>query len=89
MKNTYDVQTPKKMANLSLNNQPLTETLEKETNTRLKDRWQEQNAKALAASNELTERYGLFSNSYRIFRCLKRFSRNNDLSTTAAYLYQQ
>lgn len=41
--------------------------LEKEVNQRLKDEWLEQNAEAISACNELTEKHGLFSDSYRVF----------------------
>ncbi|EIU7585904.1 plasmid maintenance protein CcdB, partial [Vibrio cholerae] len=41
--------------------------LEKEVSSRLKAEWLEQNAEAIEACNELTEKHGLFSDSYRVF----------------------
>ncbi|MYM58610.1 plasmid maintenance protein CcdB [Vibrio sp. OCN044] len=81
MRNTFNTQAPKKAVNLTLNSELLAEakrlkinlsatmekTLEKEVSQRLKAEWQEQNAEAINACNELTEKHGLFSDSYRIF----------------------
>ncbi|EGR4303546.1 TPA: type II toxin-antitoxin system CcdA family antitoxin, partial [Vibrio cholerae] len=41
--------------------------LEKEVSSRLKAEWLEQNAEAIEACNELTEKHGLFSDLYRVF----------------------
>uniref|UniRef100_UPI003F58F8D1 type II toxin-antitoxin system CcdA family antitoxin n=1 Tax=Vibrio cholerae TaxID=666 RepID=UPI003F58F8D1 len=74
-------QAPKKATNLSLNSELLAEAkrlninlsatmekaLEKEVSSRLKAEWLEQNAEAIEACNELTEKHGLFSDSYRVF----------------------
>ncbi|GAD88973.1 hypothetical protein VHA01S_013_00100 [Vibrio halioticoli NBRC 102217] len=81
MRNAFDRQAPKKAANLSLNSELLAEAkrlkinlsatmekaLEKEVSQRLKAEWQEQNSEAINACNELTEKHGLFSDSYRVF----------------------
>ncbi|MEI8632690.1 type II toxin-antitoxin system CcdA family antitoxin [Vibrio sp. PP-XX7] len=81
MKNTYSTQAPKKATNLSLNSELLAEAkrlninlsatmeraLEKEVRRQLKIEWLEQNAEAIEACNELTEKHGLFSDSYRVF----------------------
>ncbi|CAM3685804.1 type II toxin-antitoxin system CcdA family antitoxin [Vibrio aquimaris] len=81
MRNAFNPQTPKKAANLTLNSELLAEAkrlkinlsatmekaLEKEVRKRLKAEWQEQNAEAINACNELTEKHGLFSDSYRVF----------------------
>ena len=81
MRNTFNKQAPKKAANLTLNSELLAEAkrlkinlsatmekaLEKEVSQRLKAEWQEQNAEAINACNELTEKHGLFSDSYRVF----------------------
>ncbi|GAD79096.1 type II toxin-antitoxin system CcdA family antitoxin [Vibrio ezurae] len=42
-------------------------TLGKGVTQRTKEEWQEQNAEALTACNELTRRHGLFSDSHRVF----------------------
>ncbi|EMD77420.1 type II toxin-antitoxin system CcdA family antitoxin [Vibrio diabolicus] len=81
MKNAFNTQAPKKAVNLSLNSELLAEAkrlkinlsatmekaLEKEVSQRLKAEWQEQNVEAINACNELTEKHGLFSDSYRVF----------------------
>jgi antitoxin CcdA len=81
MRNIHSTKTPKKATNLSLNSELLAEAkrlninlsatmekaLEKEVSQRLKAEWLEQNAKAIKACNELTEKHGLFSDSYRVF----------------------
>lgn len=81
MKTTYSSQAPKKATNLSLNSELLAEAkrlninlsatmekaLELEVSQRLKAEWLEQNAGAIAACNELTEKHGLFSDSFRVF----------------------
>ncbi|PAR92148.1 type II toxin-antitoxin system CcdA family antitoxin [Vibrio cholerae] len=81
MRSTFSTQAPKKATNLSLNSELLAEAkrlninlsatmekaLEKEVSSRLKAEWLEQNAEAIKACNELTEKHGLFSDSYRVF----------------------
>ncbi|EGQ9464087.1 plasmid maintenance protein CcdB [Vibrio cholerae] len=81
MRTTFSTQAPKKATNLSLNSELLAEAkrlninlsatmekaLEKEVSSRLKAKWLEQNAEAIEACNELTEKHGLFSDSYRVF----------------------
>ncbi|GFK35401.1 type II toxin-antitoxin system CcdA family antitoxin [Vibrio cholerae] len=81
MRTTFSTQAPKKATNLSLNSELLAEAkrlninlsatmekaLEKEVSSRLKAEWREQNAEAIEACNELTEKNGLFSDSYRVF----------------------
>ncbi|HAS6031786.1 plasmid maintenance protein CcdB [Vibrio vulnificus] len=81
MRNAFNTQAPKKATNLTLNSELLAEAkrlkinlsatmekaLEKEVSQRLKAEWQEQNAEAINACNELTEKHGLFSDSYRVF----------------------
>lgn len=81
MRNTFSTQAPKKATNLSLNSELLAQArrlninlsatmekaLEKEVNQRLKAEWLEQNAEAIDACNELTEKHGLFSDSHRVF----------------------
>ncbi len=81
MKTTFSAQAPKKATNLSLNSELLAEAkrlninlsatmekaLEKEVSSKLKAEWLEQNAGAIQAYNELTEKHGLFSDSYRVF----------------------
>ncbi|HDZ9249163.1 TPA: type II toxin-antitoxin system CcdA family antitoxin, partial [Vibrio cholerae] len=78
---TFSTQAPKKATNLSLNSELLAEAkrlninlsatmekaLEKEVSSRLKAEWLEKNAEAIEACNELTEKHGLFSDSYRVF----------------------
>ncbi|MBO1256474.1 type II toxin-antitoxin system CcdA family antitoxin [Alteromonas sp. 5E99-2] len=81
MRNTFNTQSPKKATNLSLNSELLSEAkrlninlsatmekaLEKEVTQRLKTEWLEQNTDAINACNELTNKHGLFSDSYRVF----------------------
>ncbi|EGQ8358477.1 type II toxin-antitoxin system CcdA family antitoxin [Vibrio cholerae] len=81
MRTTFSTQAPKKATNLSLNSELLAEAkrlninlsatmekaLEKEVSSRLKAEWLEQNAEAIEACNELTEKHGLFSDLYRVF----------------------
>ncbi|ENM3739509.1 plasmid maintenance protein CcdB [Vibrio cholerae] len=81
MRTTFSTQAPKKATNLSLNSELLAEAkrlninlsatmekaLEKEVSSRLEAEWLEQNAEAIEACNELTEKHGLFSDSYRVF----------------------
>ncbi|EGR1837184.1 TPA: type II toxin-antitoxin system CcdA family antitoxin [Vibrio cholerae] len=81
MRTTFSTQAPKKATNLSLNSELLAEAkrlninlsatmekaLEKEVSSRLKAEWLEHNAEAIEACNELTEKHGLFSDSYRVF----------------------
>ncbi|HAS3587422.1 type II toxin-antitoxin system CcdA family antitoxin [Vibrio cholerae] len=81
MRTTFSTQAPKKATNLSLNSELLAEAkrlninlsatmekaLEKEVSSRLKAEWLEKNAEAIEACNELTEKHGLFSDSYRLF----------------------
>ncbi|ENM5799920.1 type II toxin-antitoxin system CcdA family antitoxin [Vibrio mimicus] len=81
MRTTFSIQAPKKATNLSLNSELLAEAkrlninlsatmekaLEKEVSSRLKAEWLEQNTEAIEACNELTEKHGLFSDSYRVF----------------------
>ena len=80
MRNKYSNQVHKKATNLSLNSELLAEAkrlninlsatmekaLEKEVKHRLKAEWLEQNAQAINACNELVEKQGLFSDSYRV-----------------------
>ncbi|EGQ9985045.1 type II toxin-antitoxin system CcdA family antitoxin [Vibrio cholerae] len=81
MRSTFSTQAPKKATNLSLNSELFAEAkrlninlsatmekaLEKEVSSRLKAEWLEQNAEAIEACNELTDKHGLFSDSYRVF----------------------
>ncbi|AOW84119.1 type II toxin-antitoxin system CcdA family antitoxin [Vibrio mimicus] len=81
MRTTFSTQAPKKATNLSLNSELLAEAkrlninlsatmekaLEKEVSSRLKAEWLDQNSEAIEACNELTEKHGLFSDSYRVF----------------------
>ncbi|MFG5054372.1 type II toxin-antitoxin system CcdA family antitoxin [Vibrio cholerae] len=81
MRTTFSTQAPKKATNLSLNSELLAEAkrlninlsatmekaLEKEVSSRLKAEWLEKNAEAIETCNELTEKHGLFSDSYRVF----------------------
>ncbi|HGE6116028.1 plasmid maintenance protein CcdB [Vibrio cholerae] len=81
MRTTFSTQAPKKATNLSLNSELLAEAkrlninlsatmekaLEKEVSSRLKAEWLEKNTEAIEACNELTEKHGLFSDSYRVF----------------------
>jgi len=81
MRNAFSTQAPKKATNLSLNSDLLAEAkrlninlsatmekaLEREVSQRLKNEWLEQNSQAIEACNELTEKHGLFSDSFRVF----------------------
>ncbi|WP_413698776.1 type II toxin-antitoxin system CcdA family antitoxin [Psychromonas sp. KJ10-10] len=81
MKNTFNTSAPKKATNLSLNSKLLSEakrlninlsaTMEKaleiEVTQRLKAEWLEKNTDAIKACNDLTDKHGLFSDSYRVF----------------------
>ncbi|EGQ9846203.1 plasmid maintenance protein CcdB [Vibrio cholerae] len=81
MRTTFSTQAPQKATNLSLNSELLAEAkrlninlsatmekaLEKEVSSRLKAEWLEKNAEAIETCNELTEKHGLFSDSYRVF----------------------
>ncbi|WP_445424872.1 type II toxin-antitoxin system CcdA family antitoxin [Alishewanella sp. HL-SH06] len=81
MRTKFSSQAQKKAANFSLNSELLAEAkrlninlsvtmekaLEKEVSSKLKAEWLEQNANSIQAYNELTEKRGLFSDSYRIF----------------------
>ena len=81
MRNAYSTQAPKKPTNLSLNSELLAEAkrlninlsatmekaLAKEVSEHLKTEWLKQNATAIEACNELTEKHGLFSDSFRVF----------------------
>ena len=81
MRSSYSAQAPKKATNLSLNSELLAEakrlniklsaTMEKalvqEVHERKKAEWLKQNVEAISACNELTEKHGLFSDSFRAF----------------------
>lgn len=81
MKNSFNMQGPKKATNLSLNSELLAEAkrlkinlsatmekaLVKEVSQRKQVEWLEENAEAINAYNELTEKHGLFSDSFRVF----------------------
>lgn len=81
MRSSYKTQAPKKPTNLSLNSELLAEAkrlninlsatmekaLTKEVSERRKAEWLEQNTAAIEACNELTEKQGLFSDSFRVF----------------------
>lgn len=81
MRKSYKKNTPKKSTDLSLNCELLAEAkrlginlsatmekaLEKEVKLQLEVEWLKKNADALQACNELTEKYGQFSDSYRVF----------------------
>ena len=81
MRSSFSALAPKKATNLSLNSELLAEAkplninlsatmekaLEKEVSARLKAECLEQNADSMQAYNELTEKHGLFSDSYRVF----------------------
>ncbi|SIO95400.1 type II toxin-antitoxin system CcdA family antitoxin [Vibrio spartinae] len=81
MRNNLNSQAPKKATNLSLNSELLAQAkrlninlsatmeraLEKEVSQRLKAEWLEQNSAAIDVCNDLTEKYGLFSDSHRVF----------------------
>ncbi|MDX8394837.1 MAG: type II toxin-antitoxin system CcdA family antitoxin [Mariprofundaceae bacterium] len=77
----FDVNFPKKAANLSLNSDLLAEakhlkinlsaTMEKalikEVRLLKRKQWLEENQEAIQACNELAESKGLFSDAYRVF----------------------
>lgn len=81
MKTIFSAQAPKKATSLILNSELLAEAkrlninlsatmekaLEKEVSSKLKAEWLEQNAYSIQAYNELTEKHGLFTDSYRVF----------------------
>lgn len=81
MSTTFNAQAPKKATNLSLNSELLAQAkrlninlsatmekaLEQEVSARLKAEWLEQNAAAIQACNELTEKHGLFADQHRVF----------------------
>ena len=81
MKNLHSQQATKKAANLSLNSELLAEAkrlninlsatmekaLEREVRKKLREEWADNNSEALEACNKLTEKFGLFSDSYRKF----------------------
>ncbi|MGN2755619.1 type II toxin-antitoxin system CcdA family antitoxin [Aliivibrio fischeri] len=80
MRNQYNTQAVKKATNLTLNSDLLAEakrlkinlsaTMEKalsqEVSKLKRQEWLEQNS-TIDACNELTEKHGLFSDSYRVF----------------------
>ncbi len=79
MQNIYDVDAPKKPTNLSINSDllkkarglkiNLSATLEQalalHVKSTLRDTWLKENKEAIDALNDLTEKNGLFSDSYR------------------------
>ena len=81
MRNAFSAQAPKKATNLSLNSELLAEAkrlninlskkkkkaLVQEVHERKKAEWLKQNVEAISACNELTEKHGLFSDSFRAF----------------------
>ncbi len=81
MRSQYNTQAIKKATNLTLNSDLLAEakrlkinlsaTMEKalsqEVSKLKRQEWLEQNSEAIDACNELTEKHGLFSDSYRVF----------------------
>ncbi len=81
MAHLYDQEAPKKPTNLSINSDLLTKarenkinlsaTLEKALIQQLRqtesERWKNENRKAIEALNELTDKHGLFSDSFRTF----------------------
>lgn len=81
MRDQYNAQAVKKATNLTLNSELLAEakrlkinlsaTMEKallqEVSKLKRQEWLEQNSEAIHACNELTEKHGLFSDSYRVF----------------------
>ncbi|MGF1765332.1 type II toxin-antitoxin system CcdA family antitoxin [Aliivibrio kagoshimensis] len=80
MTTQYNTQGIKKATNLTLNRDLLAEakrlkinlsaTMEKallqEVNKLKREEWLEQNAEAIDACNEMTEKHGLFSDAYRV-----------------------
>jgi antitoxin CcdA len=81
MRNLHSQQATKRAANLSLNSELLAEAkrlninlsatmekaLEREVSKKLREEWADNNSEALDACNKLTEKFGLFSDSYRKF----------------------
>ncbi len=81
MKPAFNIQAPRKAANLSLNSELLAEAkrlninlsatmekaLEKEVRQRLRAEWLKENTDAIDVCNEFTETHGLFSDSFRVF----------------------
>lgn len=81
VRNLYSRQATKRAANLSLNSELLAEAkrlninlsatmekaLEREVSKKLREEWVDNNSEALDACNKLTEKFGLFSDSYRKF----------------------
>jgi antitoxin CcdA len=81
MRSQYNTQAIKKATNLTLNSDLLAEakrlkinlsaTMEKalsqEVSKLKRQEWLEQNSEAIDACNELTDKHGLFSDSYRVF----------------------
>ncbi|WP_158965543.1 type II toxin-antitoxin system CcdA family antitoxin [Paraglaciecola sp. L3A3] len=81
MRNLHTQQSAKKAANLSLNSELLAEAkrlninlsatmekaLEQAVNIKLREEWIENNSDAVNGCNKLTEKFGLFSDSYRKF----------------------
>ncbi|MGZ8183791.1 MAG: type II toxin-antitoxin system CcdA family antitoxin [Methylobacter sp.] len=77
MPQLYDQNTPKKAANLSINsdllskakklNINLSATLENELRKSERDNWLKTNKAAIDALNELADKNGLFSDTYRVF----------------------
>ena len=81
MRSQYNTQAIKKATNLTLNSDLLAEakrlkinlsaTMEKalsqEVSKLKRQEWLEQNSEAINACNKLTEKHGLFSDSYRVF----------------------
>ncbi|GAA0673214.1 hypothetical protein GCM10009426_26740 [Rheinheimera tangshanensis] len=79
MKIRFNPKATKKSTNLSLNSELLAEArrlnidlsatlekaLEQEISRHLQAEWLQKNAEAIAACNELTEKHGLFSDSFR------------------------
>ncbi|UAA39277.1 type II toxin-antitoxin system CcdA family antitoxin [Paraneptunicella aestuarii] len=81
MRKEHHSRSPKKATNLSIRSDLLAEAkrfninlsatmeeaLEKQVAKCLRDEWLKQNAESLDACNALTEKHGLFSDSYRVF----------------------
>ena len=81
MQNIYDKQAPKKPTNLSINSNLLTKArelninlsatlekaLESEVRQSTREKWLEENRKALENCNELAQEHGLFADKHRGF----------------------
>ncbi|MCG3767817.1 plasmid maintenance protein CcdB [Vibrio cincinnatiensis] len=81
MRSAFNIQAPKKATNLSLNSELLAEAkrlninlsatmeqaLVQEVSRRKQAEWIELNKDAINACNNLTEKHGLFSDSFRVF----------------------